>query len=61
MKRIAAAIVALALLAGCQERFRYACQDQKNWDKAECQRPGCAISGTCPDQLNKPEDMKGEK
>lgn len=48
------------LLAGCEERFRYDCQNPKFWGKEECQRPLCAINGVCPDQLNKPTDMKME-
>ena len=46
----------LVLLAGCEERFRYPCQQPSNWGSPECQRPLCAVNGTCPDQLTKPED-----
>jgi hypothetical protein len=46
-------------LVGC-DRFRYFCQDPDNWDKPRCQRPRCAVTGTCPDQLLKPEVMKEE-
>lgn len=53
-------LLILLLLAGCEDRFRYPCQDNKNWNKPECQRPECALTGTCPDQLVKPEDMKEE-
>jgi hypothetical protein len=53
-------IVLCVLLAGCQERFRYPCQDPANWQEAACQRPGCAINGVCPEQLNRPTDMKME-
>lgn len=49
------------LLAGCDERYRYPCQDPKNWSNAECKRPDCAINGVCPDQLNRPNDMKSER
>jgi hypothetical protein len=50
----------LVLMAGCDDRFRYPCMDKSNWDKPFCQRPDCAITQTCPDQLMKPDDMKGE-
>lgn len=53
------AACALALI-GCQDRFRYPCQDSKNWDKDECKKPLCSVTQTCPDQLTKPEDMKGD-
>jgi hypothetical protein len=60
------AIIGLAIcfglsLAGCDERYRYPCQDPKNWSNAECKRPDCAINGVCPDQLNRPNDMKSER
>lgn len=58
--RLAAAVLAAIAMAGCQDRFRYPCMDKTNWEKAECQRPACAITQTCPDQLLKPDDMKGE-
>jgi len=31
-------LLILLLLAGCEDRFRYPCQDNKNWNKPECQR-----------------------
>ncbi len=48
------------LLAGCEERFRYECQNPKHWERPDCVRPMCSINGVCPDQLNKPTDMKME-
>jgi hypothetical protein len=46
------------LLAGCEDRFRYPCQDPKNWELAECKPPICTATATCPDQLIKPEQEK---
>lgn len=46
-------------LFGC-ERVRYFCQDPDNWNHPKCQRPRCAVAGTCPDQLLKPEVLKEE-
>lgn len=60
MKQATALALLCALLAGCQDRFRYACQDPKNWEAPECVRPACAVTGVCPDQLNKLSDMKLE-
>lgn len=48
------------LLAGCEERFRYECQNPKHWSSPECQRPLCAVQGICPDQLTKPEERATE-
>ena len=46
------------LLAGCEDRFRYACQDPTNWNNPECKPPICTATGTCPEQLVKPEQEK---
>ena len=53
MNRAAIGSVALALLVltGCQERYRYPCQDPNNWDLKECQKPHCSANGTCPEDL----------
>lgn len=50
--------VALVLLVGCQDRFRYPCQDPQNWENQECKHPICVATGTCPEQLVKPEAEK---
>lgn len=50
--------VICVMLAGCEDRFRYACQDPQNWNNAECKPPICTATGTCPDQLVKPEQEK---
>lgn len=36
---------------------RYPCQEQENWGKPECQKPGCIVTGTCTDFLI-PEGVK---
>lgn len=43
--------VALAFCSG--ERFRYPCQDPKNWDKDFCQKPICDVTRTCPEHVFK--------
>lgn len=53
-------VLSLLALAGCEDRFRYPCMDNKNWKKQECQRPDCALTGTCPDQLLPASDYKPE-
>ena len=50
--------VALVLLTGCEDRYRYPCQDPLNWQNAECKPPICTASGTCPEMLVKPEEKK---
>ena len=35
------------------DRFRYPCQDPKNWDKEVCQKPLCDVTRTCPEHVFK--------
>lgn len=35
------------------ERFRYPCQDPKNWDKEICKLPACDVTRTCPEHVFK--------
>jgi hypothetical protein len=41
------------LLAGCEQAFRYPCQDPDNWNAPECQRPICEVNRDCPDLIFK--------
>lgn len=52
------ALIALVLLAGCEDKFRYPCQNPKNIVLEECQKPQCVATQTCPDMLTKPEEEK---
>ena len=55
MNYIVTALAAL-LLVGCDfEYYRYACQNPDNWDTAECQKPLCEVSRTCPEHIFKNE------
>jgi hypothetical protein len=51
------AIAGLALsavyLTGCEQRYRYPCQDPENWKAAECQKPKCEVHRDCPDIIFK--------
>jgi len=49
-----AAIIALILLAGCEDRYRYPCQNPDNFYKAECQKPKCLFTQQCPEYLVAP-------
>lgn len=48
----------LVLLFGCDDRYRYPCQNPANWNNTECKPPICTATGTCPEQLVKPEQEK---
>jgi len=41
----------LAMCGG--DKFRYPCQDPKNWDKEECKPPICDVTRTCPEHIFK--------
>lgn len=49
-----AALIALILLAGCEDRYRYPCQNPDNFIKAECQKPKCLFTQQCPEYLVAP-------
>ena len=51
MKAVFLILTAL-LLVGCEDTYRYPCQDPANKDKAECNRPACEADGMCYDTLN---------
>ncbi len=46
---IALAGLLMVSLTGCDSlnRYRYPCQDPKNWEIAECNPPECEASQTC--------------
>jgi hypothetical protein len=43
--------IVLAAVSG--DRFRYPCQDPKNWDKDICKLPTCDVTRTCPEHIFK--------
>lgn len=48
------AVVIAFVLAGCEDRYRYFCQDPKNFIAKRCQRPDCLFTQDCPDYLVAP-------
>ncbi len=42
------------LLAGCEDRYRYTCQNPDKFDLPECQKPRCLFTQTCPEYLVAP-------
>jgi len=47
-------LLAGALLVGCNERFRYPCQNPDNFHKLECTKPKCQFTQQCPEYLVAP-------
>ena len=44
----------VAVLAGCQDYYRYPCQNPDNFAKPECQKPKCLFTQMCPEYLVAP-------
>lgn len=49
MKKII--LLSLFALGGCNEHFRYPCQDPVNFGKEDCIPPACLATGTCTEDL----------
>lgn len=41
-------------LAGCEDQYRYKCQNPDNFHKPECQKPKCLFTQQCPEYLVAP-------
>jgi hypothetical protein len=54
MKRIVLTLLMLISIAGCEDRYRYACQNPDKFASAECQKPRCLFTQTCPEYLVAP-------
>ncbi len=46
----------LALAFFGHDQFRYPCQDPQNWETAQCKKPLCDVTRTCPEHI-----FKGQK
>lgn len=53
-------LLILPFLVACQERYRYPCQDPRNWQEQICQKPYCSANGTCPEDLTHYEKSKAK-
>jgi hypothetical protein len=67
MKTIKYFAILVFFLVGCQDTYRYVCQNPDKFDLPECQKPRCLFTQTCPEYLvapiltNKIEPPKVEK
>ena len=53
-RKLALILTSLLLLVACEDRYRYYCQDPKNFSAKRCQRPDCLFTQDCPDYLVAP-------
>jgi len=44
-------LLLLLLLAGCEDSYRYPCQDPANWGTEKCEPPLCEADGSCTKYL----------
>ena len=44
----------LLLLTGCDDHYRYTCQNPDKFNSPECQKPRCQFTQTCPEYLVAP-------
>ena len=44
-------IAAVMALSGCEDRYRYPCQEPQNFNKSECNPPQCHADETCTEYL----------
>jgi hypothetical protein len=44
-------LIILLALAGCEQSYRYPCQNPDNWMNKECQKPVCEVNQTCADHI----------
>ena len=42
------------LLVGCEDRYRYICQNPDHFTDAQCQKPKCLFTQQCPEYLVAP-------
>ena len=49
--RVVSLLLAALALMGCQDRYRYDCQDPANWQAEICKKPKCIAMGYCTESL----------
>jgi hypothetical protein len=60
-------LVLLVFLVGCEDRYRYKCQNPDFFHAEECQKPKCLFTQQCPEYLVAPilekkvNDVQSEK
>jgi len=47
-------LVLLVFLVGCEDRYRYKCQNPDFFHAEECQKPKCLFTQQCPEYLVAP-------
>ena len=48
------AILSIIAISGCGDSYSYHCQDPNHFGDAQCLKPACEFTQTCPDYLIAP-------
>ena len=58
IRALIGAMLGTLLLSGCgyDGWVRYECQEYENWEKPQCIKPQCEVTGTCTEDLIKRND-----
>ena len=48
--------MSLLILSGCDQYYRYPCQDPSNWEQDFCKKPLCEVNRDCPEYIFEPDD-----
>ena len=54
MRSLVLILTLTTMMVACDDRYRYFCQDPKNFVAKRCQRPDCLFTQDCPDYLVAP-------
>ena len=54
MKHLVLLSICLIIL-GCENNYRYPCQDPENWELKQCKKPICEVNRDCPEYIFKKE------
>jgi hypothetical protein len=49
------------IMAGCQDVYRYPCQDPENWNNDYCNSNACVAAGACTVDVMGPDKAANEK
>lgn len=52
--RLVFVLLVVFMLFGCEDRYRYFCQNPDNFAHESCQKPRCLFTQTCPEYLVAP-------
>ena len=50
-------LCASVILVGCEQYYRYPCQDPNNWELDTCKKPLCEVNRDCPEHIFKEDKV----